>query len=224
MMFAVLVAIMLVASANAFAPFSSVAMRRMTLSMDSGKAGKAGVAPPGYKPMADGTYKKAGEHAENFLLDNENGSVAKVDTKQGGTFTWKNADGVELMTGKGVTHFYPSASAEFADEFFPEERAKKLSFDRMIFKSELGDQEYRIDVTLRADSLEYDVLFKNFAAEPVPIENALEISLTEAAIAAGYKITEVKGYVKESETKVVMKTTLPVGKFKETNAYMKISK
>ena len=59
MMFAVLVAIMLVASANAFAPFSSVAMRRMTLSMDSGKAGKAGVAPPGtYKYKYKYEYKE----------------------------------------------------------------------------------------------------------------------------------------------------------------------
>jgi hypothetical protein len=164
------------------------------------------------------------EHPESFLLEMDNGSSAKVDTTQGGVFTWKNADGVELMSGKGVTHFYNGENKEFADEFFPEERAKKLSFDRMIFKSELGDQEYRIDVTLREDSIEYDVLFKNFADSEFPIENALEISLTSAAKSAGYKITKVEGYTQVSDTKVVMKTRLPVGKFKETNAYMKISR
>lgn len=58
--------------------------------------------------------------------------------------------------------------------FIPEERAKKLSFDRMIFKLEPTDRtkplwdkhfEYRFDVTLREDCLEWDVIVINKGKE-----------------------------------------------------------
>ena len=54
-------------------------------------------------------------------------------------------------------------------EFIPEERAKKLSFDRMIFKLVPTEEtrkvwdfdfEYRFDITLRADCLEWDLIIK----------------------------------------------------------------
>ena len=55
-------------------------------------------------------------------------------------------------------------------KFVPEERAKKLSFDRMIFKLVPTEEtrkvwdydfEYRFDITLREDCLEWDVIIKN---------------------------------------------------------------
>lgn len=55
-------------------------------------------------------------------------------------------------------------------KFIPEERAKKMSFDRMIFKLQATEEtrkvfghdfEYRFDVTLRDNSLEWDVIVIN---------------------------------------------------------------
>ena len=63
-------------------------------------------------------------------------------------------------------------------KFIPEERAKKLSFDRMIFKlcpteetKKIWDHdfEYRFDITLRGDSLEWDVIIKNFGDKPFDV-------------------------------------------------------
>ena len=60
-------------------------------------------------------------------------------------------------------------------KFIPEERAKKLSFDRMIFKLEPTEEtkavwdydfEYRVDVTLRENSLEWDVILLNKGDKP----------------------------------------------------------
>lgn len=55
-------------------------------------------------------------------------------------------------------------------KFIPEERAKKMSFDRMIFKLLPTEEtkaiwdydfEYRVDVTLREDCLEWEVIVLN---------------------------------------------------------------
>ena len=63
-------------------------------------------------------------------------------------------------------------------KFIPEERAKKLSFDRMIFKllpteetKKVWDYdfEYRFDVTLRADCLEWDVVVMNLGDKPFDV-------------------------------------------------------
>jgi len=62
--------------------------------------------------------------------------------------------------------------------FIPEERAKKMSFDRMIFKllpteetTAVWDHnfEYRFDVTLRADSMEWDVIVINLGEKPFDV-------------------------------------------------------
>lgn len=62
--------------------------------------------------------------------------------------------------------------------FIPEERAKKMSFDRMIFKllpteetRKVWDHnfEYRFDVTLRANSLEWDVIVINLSDKPFDV-------------------------------------------------------
>merc|ERR1712146_632501 len=86
----------------------------------------------------------------------------------------------------------------------PEERAKKLSFDRMIFKCEptgLPDIEYRIDVTMREDSLEYDVIIKNAGASTYDISTGLLINLSDDAKAAGYKVSGT-GYTDISDSEV----------------------
>lgn len=63
-------------------------------------------------------------------------------------------------------------------KFIPEERAKKLSFDRMIYKlvpteetKKVWDHnfEYRFDVTLRADCMEWEVIVINKGTKPFDI-------------------------------------------------------
>ena len=51
--------------------------------------------------MADGSYKKAGEFPDTYLLEMENGAVAKVRTYGGNCFTYKTADGIEVMGTRG---------------------------------------------------------------------------------------------------------------------------
>jgi len=227
MTFTVAVAVCLLASVQAFAPFSSIALRRSTLSM-AGKGDQFSSAtpsaPPGYKPMADGTYRKAGEHPETFVLEHENGSRSEVDTKKGGVFTWKDASGVEIMAGPGVVHKYPTMGEVLAWEFVPEERAKKMSFDRMIFKAIEGDKEYRLDVTMREDSLEYDVIIKNAGDSTFDVNTGLDVTLSDAGKAAGYKISKLSGYSQDGDSVTSGPITIPVGKFKETAFQMIISK
>ena len=189
---------------------------------------QGGTSPgAGMKPMADGTFKMAGEHPATFLLESDNGAVAVVDTKMGAAVSWKNKDGVELLKPEGIPHCYPAAGTPIDGEFVPEERAKKLSFDRMIYKCEpngLPDIEYRIDVTMREDSLEYDVIIKNAGSSTYDISTGLLINLTDEAKAAGYKVSGT-GYTDVSDSEVKTGTvTIPVGKFKETSFYMKVSK
>ena len=81
----------------------------------------------------------AGEHPKTYLLEHENGAVATVNTKMAACVSWKNADGIELIKSEGIPHCFPTANAPIEKEFMPEERAKKVSFDRMIFK--IGELE-----------------------------------------------------------------------------------
>jgi hypothetical protein len=179
------------------------------------------------KPMADGTWKAAGEHPTTFTLENDNGSRGIVDTKTSAAVSWKNADGVELLKPEGVPHCFPAAGTVIKGEFVPEERAKKLSFDRMIFKCNPEGQEdieYRIDVTMRADSLEYDVIIKNAGASEFNVSTGLLINLSDEAKSLGYKVSAT-GYTDVSDDAVATgDITIPVGKFKETSFYMKIAK
>lgn len=109
--------------------------------------------------------------------------------------------------------------------FVPEERAKKVSFDRMIFKNiETGVEglEYRCDVTMRADCLEYDIVIKN-AGDAKSVSMGLSFNIDAGA--AGYKVTSKKGYTEGTDSNVATGSWIvPVGKFKETEFYCKISK
>lgn len=83
-------------------------------------------------------------------------------------------------------------------KFIPEERAKKMSFDRMIFKLEPTEEtlavwnhkfEYRFDVTLRADCLEWDLIVINLGDKPFDItigmHNYFDVSSLKNDIISG---------------------------------------
>ncbi len=169
------------------------------------------------KPMFDGTFKEAGAHLEKYVLEHENGSKAIVDTKTATCISWKNAAGVELIASPTSVHMFPDAATPLKGEFVPEERAKKVSFDRMIFKCTpegMSDVEYRVDVTMRADSLEYDVVLINSGKAPVPVSMGLNFNLN------GAKVQSIKGYTTKTDTSVATgKWDIPAGKFKETAFY-----
>jgi hypothetical protein len=173
------------------------------------------------KPDPNGGFKVAGAHPETFLLENENGSKAVVDTHTLSIISWKTASGTELLSGKdSVLQTFPDAKTPIKGHFVPEERAKKLSFDRMIYKlnpTDLPTIEYRVDVTLREDSLEYDVIVKNLGDKPVDVSTGIKFNLKNGA-----KLSTVKGYTTKSDTAVETgKWSVPVGKFKETAFYVK---
>jgi glucose-6-phosphate 1-epimerase len=144
------------------------------------------------KPMFDGTMKAPGEHPAQFVLEHENGARAIIRTYGCNALSYINKDGVQVMGTRkdavgddskpyagGAPHCFPQFGPGdlpqhgFARgmKFIPEERAKKLSFDRMIFKLEPTEEtkaiwdykfEYRVDITLREDCLEWDVIVKNY--------------------------------------------------------------
>eukprot|EP01041_Mallomonas_annulata_P006054 gene6054-12207_t len=182
-----------VASACAFnMPLSRAVRPRLALNDDIAQ----GRAPPGMKPRPDGTFGVAGEHLPEYVLENENGAKAIVRTYGGNLFTWITKDGIEIMGKRpdavrddskpyagGAPHCFPQFGPGALPQhgfargmkFIPEERAKKLSFDRMIFKLEPDEEtkkiydfdfEYRFDITLRADSLEWDVILINKGDKP----------------------------------------------------------
>mmetsp|Transcript_18814 Transcript_18814/g.18932 ORF Transcript_18814/g.18932 Transcript_18814/m.18932 type:complete len:291 (+) Transcript_18814:42-914(+) len=181
-----LVVVSAIVSACAFRmPFSS--RSRMAPIMQQIGQGRA---PPGMKPRPDGTFGVAGEHLPQYVLEMDNGAKAMVRTYGCNVYTWTTANGVEIMGAApgadpiadngpylgGAAHIFPSEEACFTDrmKFIPEERAKKLSFDRMIFKCEPGPEtssfpakfEYRCDVTLRDSSMEWDVVLINKGDAP----------------------------------------------------------
>ena len=47
--------------------------------------------------MFDGTFKKAGEHSEQYVLEMDNGARAIVRTYGGNAFSYITKDGVEVM-------------------------------------------------------------------------------------------------------------------------------
>jgi hypothetical protein len=219
-MFASIVVALLVASATAFhmGP-SSMRLSRSSLSMGV-PGGKLTAPGKNMKPQFDGTFKEAGAHLETYVLEHENGSRALVDTKTATCISWKTADGVEHITSPASVHRFPTAADVLKGEFVPEERAKKVSFDRMIFKAIVEDSpaiEYRADVTLREASLEYDITIKNAAAETKKVNFGLSVNVS------GVKVTKIKGFKSNTDTTVETGDwEIPVGKFKETEFYVEI--
>jgi len=188
---------------------------RMMVKSSSSLSMSGTKAPPGMKPGPDGKFKTAGEHLKEYILENENGSRAIVDTETATCISWKDASGRELMKKDGTAHYINGKPLQ--GHFIPEERAKKLTFDRMIFKCnppDMPELEYRVDVTMRADTLEYDVILINTAGSVKKLEPWLKVS------AAGPKIAEIKGYAtQDGVTAKARSYDAPVGKFKETAFY-----
>eukprot|EP01038_Epipyxis_sp_PR26KG_P011498 gene11498-15402_t len=157
----------------------------------------------GLKPTFDGTLKMPGAPLDQYVLENDNGARAIIRTYGCNAISYITKDGIEVMGTRkdvvkddskpyagGAPHCFPQFGPGalmqhgFARgmKFIPEERAKKLSFDRMIFKLEPTEEtlkvwdfdfEYRLDVTLRADCLEWDVIVVNKGEKPFDITTGL---------------------------------------------------
>ena len=185
------------------------------------RGGKGTSPGANLKPMFDGTFKEAEAHLEVYTLEHENGSVAKVDTKTATCISWKTADGTEQITqGAGSAHTLNGA--EIKGDFVPEERAKKMTFDRMIFKvfpenDGFDGLEYRVDVTMRADALEYDVTVKNTGAAAIPLDIVIKPNFVSR------KLTATKGLMKEiidgGAAATSGKWDVPASKFGETEGF-----
>jgi len=191
----------LVFSVSAFGPMTSKGlMRPSRLTMAATPVSWVpGQRPPvGYIVTHDGLLKKQGDARPEYDLKNENGASAIVRTYGGNCFTYITKDGIEVMGKRadaedaradtkpyagGAPHCFPQFGPGalmqhgFARgmQFIAEERAKKLSFDRMIFKLVSTpetkavwdfDFEYRFDITLRADCLEWEVILVNLGDKP----------------------------------------------------------
>lgn len=175
------------------------------------------------KPTFDGTFKEAGAPLEKYVLEHENGAKALVDTKTATCVSWVDQNGVQVIGGPHNAHFFPDVNTQLKGEFYPEERAKKMSFDRMIFKAHDDGIEYRVDVTLRENCLEYDVVIINEKPEAKDVSMALKLNISPDAASKGAKIVAKKGYTESTDnTASTGKWTVPVGKFKETKFYIKV--
>ena len=245
MMFIQFVLVLLfVNGVSAFRPINGRTVVRSSLSMSMGSGMKA---PPGMKPGPDGKFKKAGEHLAEYLLENENGSKALIRTYGCNAFSWTTADGTQVMGTRndaplgdkmdskphpgGAPHCFPQFGPGailqhgFARgmKFIPEERAKKLSFDRMIFKLEPTEEtlkiwnhnfEYRVDITLRDNSLEWDVIIINLDNEPwtctTGLHNYFDVSSLSNVVISGpfagadtvCKVTGATGKAPSNDVKV----------------------
>lgn len=214
-MHAVVLALLLASAASFSITSSGIArVARMGLTMQTS---------PGrnLKPMADGTFKEAGAHLETYVLEHENGARALVDTATATCISWITKDGKQLIEkNAGTAHFINGKP--ITTHFVPEERAKKVSFDRMIFKcfpDNIKGLEYRVDVTMREDTLEYDVTVKNSESSPIRVQMTLTPHITGSA-----RISGMKGFTEKvgSESVATSSWDVPVGKFKETGFYVKI--
>lgn len=209
-------AICAVASACAFTmPSSRLTRSSLSMAADIGQ----GRAPPGMKPRPDGTFGVAGEHLPEYVLEMDNGSKALVRTYGGNLYSWVTKDGIQIMGKRpdavdrddskpysgGAPHCFPQFGPGVLPQhgfarntkFIPEERAKKLSFDRMIFKLEPTeatkaifdyDFEYRFDCTLRENSVEWDVILVNKGDKPYPATLGLHTYFDVSSL-ANVKIT-----------------------------------
>jgi len=173
------------------------------------------MAPPGMKPDGSGGFKVAGAHPEEFVLENDNGARAVIRTYGCNAFTYKTKDGIEVMGTRadapnpqtdakpyagGNPHCFPQFGPGPLPQhgfargmiFIPEERAKKLSFDRMIYKlvptpetKEIWpyDFEYRVDITLREDCLEWEVIVKNLGDQEFDYTHGLHTYFDVSSLA-----------------------------------------
>lgn len=153
----------------------------------------------GTKPTSDGGSKTAGEPLPEYTLALDNGAKAVVRTYGGNCFSYITKDGIEVMGTRGDAvrddskpyaggnpHCFPQfgpgelAQHGFARgmKFVPGERAKEGSFERMVFKLVPTEEtikvwdhkfEYRCDITLREDCMEWDINVMNLGEEPFDI-------------------------------------------------------
>lgn len=191
-MLAIALLLSFIAGSSAFASIGN----RMIKSKLGAIEGQGGI-PTAIRAL-DGEIRVPGEHPKYYILENDNGSKATVRTFGGNLFTWTPAGGEEVMGKRddakditqdsgpyagGAPHCFPQfGPGELMQHgfargmmFVPEERAKKVSFDRMIFKLQPTEEtlnvwnhnfEYRFDVTLRENSLEWDVCIINLDSAP----------------------------------------------------------
>lgn len=135
------------------------------------------------------------------MLEQQNGARAVIRTYGGNCYTYKTADGIEVMGVRadavdvksdskpyagGAPHCFPQFGPGplpqhgflRSTKFIQEERAKKLSFDRMIYKVVDTPEtlavwpfkfEYRFDITLRDDSLEWEAIVINLDEKPFDV-------------------------------------------------------
>lgn len=215
-------------------------MAKSSLSISMGSDLKT---PPGMTDPVD-TFKTAGEHLKEYLLENENGSKALIRTYGCNAFSWITADGTQVMGTRndapmgdkmdskphpgGAPHCFPQFGPGailqhgFARgmKFIPGERAKN---DRMIFKLEPTEEtlkiwnhnfEYRVDITLRENSLEWDVSVINLDAQPwtctLGLHNYFDVSsLSNVVISGSFsgadtvcKVTGATGKAASNDVKV----------------------
>jgi hypothetical protein len=77
---------------------------------------------------------------------------------------------------------------------------------------------------MRADCLEYDIVIKNATPDAVSVSMGLAFNIEAAAAAKGAKVVAKKGYTEQTDSSVATGSwPVPVGKFKETEFYVKIS-
>jgi len=165
--------------------------------------------------------KKRGQAFPEYVLEQQNGARAVIRTYGGNCFTYKTADGVEVMGKRGdaadpredakpyaggAPHCFPQFGAGplpqhgflRSTKFIQEERAKKLSFDRMIYKVVDTPEtlavwpfkfEYRFDITLRDDSLEWEAIVINLDEKPFDVtlglHNYFDISSLSNIVISG---------------------------------------
>ena len=93
----------------------------------------------------------------------DNGDKAVIETENLSCSSW-TCGGKEMMKAgdKSILQCFPAAGTPIKGHFVPEERAKKLSFDRMIYKLEPEVAKISSTVTsLFVTAPEYDVIVKN---------------------------------------------------------------
>lgn len=133
-----------------------------------------------------------------YTLEHE-GSKASIRTYGGNCFSWKTKDGIEIMGTRkdailddskpysgGVPHCFPQFGPGailqhgFARgmRFIPGERTKNESLDKMTFTLLSNEEtkkiwnyefEYKCDITLRENSLEWDIQITNLDSVPFDI-------------------------------------------------------
>jgi glucose-6-phosphate 1-epimerase len=185
-----------------------------------------------------------------YTLENENGSKASIKTYGGNCFSWKTKEGIEIMGVRkdvikddskpysgGVPHCFPQFGPGillqhgFARgmKFIPGERTKNESLDKMTFILLSNEEtkkiwnyefEYRCDITLRENSLEWEIIITNLDCVPIEITFGLhdyyDISTLNNVVIKGPflnsstldKLTGLKGVADSNEIRVTRPITM----------------